>query len=71
MNLTNSLFASLSMALTIVAAGAGTTSPSEPLAGGRLFGLWQTNGVLFNKWFMFRDSSWSLRFAFIFRVAVK
>ena len=49
MNLTNSFFASLSMALTIVAAGAGTTSPSEPLAGGRLFGLWQTNGVLFKE----------------------
>lgn len=47
MNLTYSLLTSLWMAFTLVAADAGSASPSEPDAGGCLLGLWQTNGVLF------------------------
>ena len=49
MKLTNAFLASLWMAFTLVAAAAGSASPSEPPGGGRLLGLWQTNGVLFKE----------------------
>jgi hypothetical protein len=49
MTLSSAFLASLSMVWTFVAFGAGSTSPSAPVAGGRLLGLWQTNGVLFKE----------------------
>jgi hypothetical protein len=49
MNPTTSLLAGLWMALTLAAAGAESAPPSGPLPGGRLLGLWQTNGVLFKE----------------------